>query len=463
MDKKPKSFINNTKTTFEDKLVKIALVGSLLPSITSLIFIVTSDLSIYLRILLIFVIAVVVIYTAFLIRQQVIFQLRTSTNLVEAMTSGDYTLRANNKDIRGALSDFNMLLNSLADRLATQSLITREKQILLSKVTDQIDVAIVACDELNNITLMNPAAERLFKKSVENVQGSPLKTLGLQSVIGQSINKITEFEISQTKRKVYVRTDTYFELGNKHQLIFITDIQNLLREEERQAWQKLLRVLSHEINNSLTPIASISETLSHIVANQDSEQAFAAQDKQNMSEGLAVITERAHSLNHFIQDYQQLTRLPLPNKKTFDLLALFQSITLLFEQANFSFPKDNIQVYGDSEQLQQVFVNLIKNAHEANVSYQKKQNRKASNISINWVTNDNFVVITVIDEGAGIKNEDNLFVPFYTTKKQGSGIGLTLSRQIALNHGGDLRLSNNVQKGTEQIEGAIAELSLPLA
>lgn len=450
--------ILRAKIAFEDKLVKIALWGSATPTIVCFGFIGLSDISIYLKVLLIFIISVIVAYTAFAIRQHVIFQLRTSTNLVEAISSGDYSLRANNRDVAGALSDFNQLLNTLAAQLAEQSLITREKQILLTKVTNQIDVAIIATDHNNAISLMNPAAERLFKKRFESIQGWPIKTLGLDNILSESVNKITEFELDQNKRKVYVRTDTYFELGKQHYLIFITDIQHMLRDEERQAWQKLLRVLSHEINNSLTPIASISETLTQVIKQEDNRDTLTPSARENLNEGLSVITERAHSLNHFIQDYQKLTHLPLPQKKMISLHSFLHSISQLFEESEFSIHSNNIEVFADSEQLQQVFVNLLKNAQEANSA---KRETDTQLIQIMCRQDDAMVHVEVIDKGAGINNQENLFVPFYTTKKHGSGIGLTLSRQIALNHGGDLRLINNLESTTKKVLGAKAILSLP--
>lgn len=470
-----KQTIVNTKLAFEDKLVRVTLIGALMPVLIALVFIFSSELSVYLKILLTFTIIVSVAYAAFTVRQQVIFQLRTSTNLVEAMTSGDYSLRANNKHIEGALSDFNQLLNNLASRLAEQSLITREKQILLTKVTDQIDVAVVASDHHNNISLMNPAAERLFKRRFDEVEGWPIKTLGLQNVLakptqtedGTTHKTISEFEIDHDKRKVYVHTDSYFELSHKHHLIFITDIQHLLRNEERLAWQRLLRVLSHEINNSLTPIASVSETLHQIVSDHDKTEVIPKQQSETLREGLSLISERAHSLNHFIQDYQQLTRLPQPNKIIIELRSFLASILQLFEKTEFILPTNDIDVFGDSEQLQQVFVNLIKNAVEANSARSIKEGlQRPSRVILNWYTQDKLSTIIIEDEGLGITNTDNLFVPFYTTKKQGSGIGLTLSRQIALNHGGDLTLTNRINKTRDekdQVVGARASLILPNA
>jgi nitrogen fixation/metabolism regulation signal transduction histidine kinase len=292
--------LNKTKAVriaFEDRLVRLALFTGLLPTLSCCVLLFFVDMSVYPKILLILVLLVCILSCAFSIRQQVVFQLRTSTNLVEAMTSNDYTMRANNKGLDGALSDFNQLLNTLTQTLAEQSLITREKQILLAKVTNQIDVAIVAADNNQAISLMNPAAEKLFKCRFDEMLGWPIKQLGLHNVLSKDYNKVTEFEIKQHKKKVLIRTDVYFEKGIKHTLIFITDIQNLLREEERQAWQKLLRVLSHEINNSIAPIASIGETLEKMV-----EKQYSGTDLDNdLKEGLSVITERANSLNIFIQ------------------------------------------------------------------------------------------------------------------------------------------------------------------
>ena len=476
-----KDKLTQTKIAFEDKLVRTNLIGSAVPTLLSIAFILFSDMSVYLKLLLMFLLFVLVAYSAFTVRQQVIFQLRTSTNLVESMTMGDYSLRANNKQIKGALSDFNMLLNNLAERLAQQNLITREQQILLGKVTSQIDVAIVAVDHNNNISLMNPAAERLFKKKFSELEAWPIEHLGLQNVLKQVGNKVTEFEINQIQRKVYVRVDTYFELSKAQYLIFITDIQNLLRDEERAAWQRLLRVLSHEINNSLTPIASISETLGEIISEQkkqlkDDADAFVLKKDTGLllEDGLGVIMERAHSLNHFIQDYQQLTKLPQPNKTVFDFLPFISKIAQLFEHSRIYLPKNSIEVYADSEQMQQVFVNLIKNAEEANHAHlnstrkNKQQASQCSEIAIACSLEFDMIYISVYDKGKGIKNKENLFVPFYTTKPKGSGIGLSLSQQIARNHGGDLSLKNidvhDIFTTQEcSFNGAKAVLMLPVA
>ncbi|WP_252733996.1 ATP-binding protein [Pseudoalteromonas sp. C2R02] len=355
-------------------------------------------------------------------------------------------MRAHLTKSNGALDQFNHLLNTLTQTLAEQSLITKEKHILLHKVITQIDVAIIAVDNSYNIALMNPAAEKLFNCRFEAMHGWPVKQLGLEKVLSGEYRQVVEFEIKEYKKKVYIHTDEYFEKGVKKRLIFITDIQDILRDEERQAWQKLLRVLSHEINNSLAPISSISDTLSLLLSKNKSSSEF----DDDLKDGLSVITERSHSLNEFIQSYQQLTQLPPPTKCLLDIRQLMSSIILLFDDANISLVSNELTIYADKNQLQQVLVNLVKNAYES------MQDNPNGEITIKWERQTNKILIHVLDQGCGIENTDNLFIPFYTTKQEGSGIGLVLSRQIIMNHGGDLTIKNRLDD-----IGAKATLYLP--
>ena len=444
------------QTSFENKLLKLALFTGLLPTAFLFYALYSHELSLYLKIMLMFFILASVFYCASIIRQKVVFQLRTSANLITAMQSGDHSLRAHQYGKAGVLTEFNQVFNELSSALAEQQLISKEKQVLLHKVIAQIDVAIIAVDEKCHITLMNPSAEKLFSCRFDEMQGWPIKSLGLQSVLEGEYRKVVEFEIKEYKKKVYIHTDEYFEKGIKQQLIFITDIQNLLREEERQAWQKILRVLSHEINNSLAPIASISETLTRLLSNnmaQYDEGTELIKDTElveDLQEGLSVITERANSLNTFLQRYQQLSQLPVPDKTVFDCQLLLKSAILLFDECNIQLIGLPLSIYADEAQLQQVLVNLVKNAQQAMIGV------NGGKITISWQQKGDRVEIVIEDEGMGIDNTDNLFVPFYTTKEDGSGIGLVLSRQIIINHGGDLTIKNRVDK-----TGAKATIYLP--
>jgi len=356
---------------FEDKLLRVAIIISLIPTFAFFTLLYFVEISVNLKILIVFFTLIGEIYGAFFIRNKVVKQLQTSTNLMESMIAGDYSMRARAHNIDGALGEFSQLINSLAKTLNQHRLVTREHQILLGKVTDQIDVAIVALNSEEKITLMNPAAEKLFQCRFEQRQGAPIKELGLQDISQGEFRKVVEFELKPYKKKVYLHTDEYFDHGVKHQLIFITDIQHLLQEEERQAWQRLLRVLSHEINNSLAPIASISETLSKLVVqntqcDENNKNESINDDLiQSLTMGLGVIKERSHSLNEFIQQYQELYKLPKPNKVIFSVTSLLNSCIGLFHNSNIQLEGLDINAYADLNQLQQVVVNLLKNAQDA--------------------------------------------------------------------------------------------------
>ncbi len=471
-----------SKISFENQLLRIALFIGLLPTAFLFYALYSHELSIFLKIMLMFLLLIAVIHGAFLIRQKVVSQLRTSTNLITAMQAGDHSIRASHFEGEGALKEFNIVFNDLSTSLATQELVSKEQQVLLDIVIKQIDVAIVAVNKSSKIILMNPAAEKLFSCRFDEVAGWPVSTLGLQDVLTHESRQVTEFEIKAHKKKVFIHTDEYFEQGDRHKLVFITDIQKLLHEEERQAWQKLLRVLSHEINNSLTPIASLSDTLIRLIVNQkktQAEQGASAQValtqeviEQNSSanntsvdntlinntelfddleEGLAVIAERAQSLNEFLLRYQEFSCLPKPEKTLFELADLLKSMLLLFDDHDIRLSGQPLIIYGDEKQLQQVLVNLIKNAQQAMLS------KSSGSIAIEWQQKADIVEINISDQGTGINNSDNIFVPFYTTKEDGCGIGLVFSRQILVNHGGSLALTNR-----DNCQGAVASIVLPV-
>ena len=453
--------------SFENQLLRIALLIGLLPMAFLFYALYHHELSIFLKIMLFFLLLVTVSYGAFLIRQKVIVQFRTSANLISAMQAGDHTIRANHLESEGALKEFNQVFNGLSLALAEQQLISRERQILLDKISQQIDVAIIAVNKNSHIILMNPAAEKLFSYRFDEVAGWPISTLGLQDVLTHENRQVTEFDVKAHKKKVFIHTDEYLEQGERKKLIFITDIQTLLHEEERQAWQRLLRVLSHEINNSLTPIASLSDTLIRLIENQKkviTDQAVTETNStaintsvdntelfDDLEEGLAVIAERAQSLNEFLLRYQEFSRLPKPEKTPFDLANLLKSMLLLFDDEKISLSGPSLVIYADEKQLKQVLVNLIKNSQQAMLANNKGL------ITIDWQQNDDIVEINICDQGTGISNSDNIFVPFYTTKIDGCGIGLVFSRQILVNHGGSLTLSNR-----KDYQGAVARIVLPI-
>jgi len=441
----------NLQHSFEHKIVKSGLLLSLLPTLIMLVALYHVDISIYLKtIIVIFTLATLAI-GHLLIFRRIQNQIRSTTNLVEALTTGDSTIRPNSSINYGTLSELNRVINAAAEHLAEQRLVSKEHHIAMSKILEHINVAVICLDDNQTIHLVNPKAQQLFNV-FDDVSGVPAKVLGIEEqVLSGDIQQVVTLTVGKVPKRVFLQTDQYQLHGKTYTLLFFNDVQKLLQNEERVAWQRLLRVLSHEINNSLAPIASIGESLNALLdnKNQNSEQ------QEALKEGLAIITNRALSLNDFIREYQSLARLPAPDKKTFSILSFIKDQIALFGEVSITYPNscvsdigNDIELYADTTQLAQVFVNLIQNAQQA-INGQCE-------IEIQWQLTNGNVQISIEDNGCGISNVENLFIPFYTTKPGGNGIGLVFSRQIMFNHGGDLTLKNR-EKGS----GAIATLTLP--
>ena len=436
---------------FEDNIARFSFGLTLCPTLLLIVFLLLSDVSIYLKIIIVLFVVSVVFIGHLLLWRKLRNQLRTTTNVVEALITGDTSMRPNSSITAGALAELNQVLNKAATELSEQRLLSKEHHLAMSKVIEHINVAVICFDQNANVTLLNPKAKQLFLLA-EDVIGMPAKLLGIdKQLLGRVQQKVVTLTTQHIDKKVYLQTDVYRLHGQEQTLLFINDVQQLLQNEERIAWQRLLRVMSHEINNSLAPIASIGESLSQIAK----EDEISAQQKVALVDGLAIMTNRALALDHFIKEYQTLTRLPQPNKTVFSIAELLKEQVALFSELNASITIDqqshqDIEVYADRTQLAQVLVNLLKNA-------QQSSTEGMANVSIEWRVNYETLTISICDDGAGISNPENLFIPFYTTKKQGSGIGLVLSRQIMFNHDGDLTLKNNQNRS-----GATALISLPI-
>ena len=433
--------------SFEHQLVKTSVTLSLVPTIIMLFLLYQAGLSVYLKVIIILFAFAAIGIGHLLIFRRIRNQLRSTTNLVEALITGDSSMRPNSAVNQGALSELNQVINIAAERLAEQRLVSKEHHIAMSKVLEHINIAVICLDDKARVHLINPKAKQLFNM-LDDAIGLPAKTLGIdQSILSQQLQQVVSLTVNKVHKRVFLQTDHYQLHGRNHRLLFFNDVQKLLQNEEREAWQRLLRVLSHEINNSLAPIASIGESLSMLVDNNQTN----IQKHEALTEGLNIMTKRALSLNNFIKEYQSLTRLPAPSKQLFNLKVFIQEQLSLFTNIQTRITtSEDIEIYADPDQLAQVMVNLIKNSEQAVPPEQTCQ------LALSWRLCHGVVQVLLEDNGPGICNPENLFVPFYTTKQNGNGIGLVVSRQILFNHGGDLSL-NNADKGT----GAVATLSLP--
>ncbi len=243
-----------------------------------------------------------------------------------------------------------------------------------------------------------------------------------------------------------VRRGVFRQGGLPHTLVVLSDVNVPLRQQEREAWHRLIRVLGHELNNSLAPIKSIAGSLDSIAA----QDPMPADWRDDMRRGLGIIASRTDALSRFTSAYTALARLPRPNMRPVDLAPLVERIARLETRKTIQVEEgDTVAVYADPDQIEQLLINLMRNAVDAALE-------TGGGVRVGWQQNSHRVSVYVEDDGPGLANTSNLFVPFFTTKPQGSGIGLALGRQIAEAHGGTLTLEPRVG-----VRGARATLTLP--
>jgi nitrogen fixation/metabolism regulation signal transduction histidine kinase len=378
------------------------------------------------------------------------YQIRTLSNLIESMIDGDYTLRGR-LQTNQAFQELLDLINNLASTLSKHKIEAKESKLLLERIMEQMDAMVIATDEQGYIVMANASANKLILGDVDNLSGIKLSTLSVGTAMVNANTGIIEFErgeLNQGKIKGehFLFKESFLSEGKKHQLYILTNAERLLMEKERNAWQSLLRVLSHEMNNSLTPIISISQSMQKKLQQNHKELP-----KESLLEGTSIINERADSLSQFISSYSQLSHLPKPNKISFALTSMINTLATLYPtcQINCLFDKDVI-IEADKNQFEQILINLFKNAVEAMNLNQEKT------INIICQKEGSWQHIIIRDYGTGIANLDNIFVPFYTTKNHGSGIGLALCRQIMFNHNGLIEIEN-----AKENSGVNVTLSLP--
>lgn len=385
---------------------------------------------------------------AFAVRNRAAWPLRTLSNLLSGMREGDFSLRVRGASRSDALGELVLEANALAGELRGQRLAALEATSLLRAVMGEIDVAILVFDPQRRLKLANRAAERLLATPVERLVGAAADELGLADCLAGEPARTVERDFPGGSGRFGVRRATVREGGLPHELLVVANLSSALREEERLAWQRLIRVLGHELNNSLAPIKSIAGSLSRRVGQPE----LSAEARDDLTRGLAVISERADSLTRFMEGYSRLARLPPPRQQSLDVgeaaraaVALEKRVPVLVAGGPAT------RLAADPDQLQQVLINLLANAAEAAAA-------TGGTVELGWRHEGDELVLEIVDEGPGLANPTNLFVPFFTTKPKGSGIGLVLCRQIAEAHGGDLKLRNRDDR-----PGCVAELRLPLA
>lgn len=381
------------------------------------------------------------------LRRTVVHPLLTLVSLLDALRAGDYSLRSTSARRGDAMGEVLWEVNALSGTLREQRLKVEEWGALLTKVLGNVEIAIFALDDERRLKLINPAGERLLALPAGEALGKTALELGLDACCDAETPSTLKTAFPGGTGSFDLRRAGFREGGRPHELLAITDLSRALREEERQAWQRLIRVLGHELNNSLAPIRSMAATLVTLVA----REPLPIDWREDVQGALGVIGDRAESLTRFMASYTRLARLPPPNKRLVELAALLRRVARLEQRCVVEVGElPALQVLADADQLEQALINLIKNAAEAALE-------TGGDVQLALRLQTGYAHIEITDAGPGLAKTENLFVPFFTTKPGGSGVGLVLARQIAENHGGSLTLANR-----RDAQGCVVMLRLPL-
>ena len=411
--------------------------------ILSMLFLSQLSVSPYLKVLIIILLVSWLAGFSYSLHKGFSHHVRTLSILIEAIKNGDYSLRGGGSQNSSELGELYGQINALSDELMSSRAKENELFLLLQKIMDQIKVSIIVLDSKDRIQLLNKSALALLKLDADIAPGKLLTDSPLTGIPLGMDDQLIDHNFPGASGRWQIQQQAYREQGRPGKIIYITDLKQVLSQEELSAWKRLIRVIAHEVNNSLSPIISICQTLQSL-NQQQGETGEAAQV-------LEVMQDRATSLKTFISGYAEVARLPEPHKRDFNLNELLVKIQRFFSQPNLHLVETGgqISLYGDPVHIEQLLINLVKNALEASA-------KTEGIVEIQAVDSGPQCEIQIKDQGPGISNPSNLFVPFYTTKAKGTGIGLVLCRQIAASHHGSVTLVNRKDR-----TGAIATAYLP--
>jgi nitrogen fixation/metabolism regulation signal transduction histidine kinase len=444
-----------TRLTYERRIQLLALAAGLPGSAVALILLWTGDYTSRTAWTLGLLIVGMWLGFALSLRQRVVFSLQTLSNLLAALREEDFSVRGRDARRDDAMGEVMMEVNALGETLREQRLGALEASALLRTVMEEIDVAIFTFDNETKLRLVNRAGERLLARPLERLLGFTAAELGLGACLEGEVARTMELSFPGGSGRWGMRRGSFRQAGLPHHLVVLSDLSRALRDEERKAWQRLIRVMGHELNNSLAPIQSVAQSLESelqsLSSAPESQTGAAAGLLDDMRQGFGIIRSRTEALGRFMAAYSRLARLPSPKLAPVDVRDWISRVAKLETRVKLRLEEGpDVVISGDADQLEQLLINLVHNAADA-----VQENGGAA--SIGWSRQDSYLNVWVADEGPGISNPANLFVPFFTTKQGGTGIGLVLSRQIAEAHGGTLTLEN--RRGAK---GCEARLRLPL-
>ena len=436
------------RLTHDTQVFLLTIAAGLPAAVTSLFILWTGDYTPKVQWTLTVLIAGCLFGFAASLRSRVVLPLQTVANLLAAMREDDFSIRGRTADPEDPLGAVLIEINELATTLHEQRLGAVEASSLLRTVMEQVDVAVFAFDPTERLRIVNRTGERLMGRSMEQMLGRTAEELGVTDWFGDAPRVVDLSLPGGNVGRWEVRRTTFRLGGLPHDLLVLSDVSRPLREQERQAWQRLIRVIGHELGNSLGPIKSIAGSLETLLQRNPPPEDW----RDDMTRGLQVIASRTESLSRFTAAYSKLARLPAPKLAPVVLKPLLTRLAGLETRLTVQMkPGPDLTVNVDADQIEQLFINLIRNAADACLEV------GTGAVTIGWRRTRHGIDIWVDDEGPGLSNTTNLFVPFFTTKPGGSGIGLVLCRQIAEAHEGSLKLENRPEG-----RGARATLTLPL-
>jgi nitrogen fixation/metabolism regulation signal transduction histidine kinase len=439
--------------SYDRRITLLAIAVGLPAVVGALILLWLSNYSWLARASLAIVLIAVWVALVVLLRDRIVRPLQTVSNLLAALREDDFSIRGRTVVADDALGHVMLEVNALAETLRTQRLGAQEATALLRAVMAEIDVAIFAFDGQQRLVLANRYGERLLARDAPDLLGHPAGELGLDEALQQAPAEsgitgpaLRDLHFPGGAGRWEIRRTKFWQGGTPHELLVLSDLSQPLREQEREAWKRLIRVIGHELNNSLAPIKSIAGSLEAILGRTPPAPDW----RDDMVRGLAVIASRADALSRFTGAYARLARLPPPDRKRVDFEPLMRRVVALESRLPVKLlDSPQVSITADPDQLEQLLINVQRNAVDAALE-------TGGCVSVGWAAANHMLEVSVLDEGPGLQNTGNLFVPFFTTKAGGSGIGLVLSRQIAEAHGGSLSLENRTDR-----RGARVTLRLP--